>query len=196
MFVLLPRVAVVSPGDLLIALILIGVGVLPIVIGGRLGHRRRHGEHQAGSGSPRTACWFPEQGVEPRVLVANVGRYLRGRDYYAAYECMLRHTNWFFVHRSQLPVEFSHVWLMLRNRVNRMLTIHRWPQDWAQRDLEYLREEALRLVERAELSLGEPLRAEARAPLSFIAPVQYRPRANGAFLRSSRSRDPLSVRFR
>jgi hypothetical protein len=87
-------------------------------------------------------------------VLAQIDECLRRLDYRTAHEYMLSHTNWFFLHRQYLPVEFSNTWLMLRNRVNRMLTVHGWPHDWAKRDLDRLREESLRLIEKAVVSLG------------------------------------------
>lgn len=93
--------------------------------------------------------------VIPWKVLGEVQDCLRKADYDGAHTCMLTHTNWFFLHRLYLPAEFSNLWLVLRNRVNRMMTVHKWPQDWAQRDVERMRTEALRLVEKAIAVLGE-----------------------------------------
>lgn len=72
--------------------------------------------------------------------------HLFRRDYLAAHQCMLRHTNWFYTHRFHLPSDFAHLWLMIRTKINRMVAVEKWPQEWAQRDLEQLRDETVQLL--------------------------------------------------
>ncbi|MBN1268260.1 MAG: hypothetical protein JXB04_01620 [Kiritimatiellae bacterium] len=101
----------------------------------------------------RQAERLEDDGVALDVL-AEINECLRRGDFHTAHQYILSHTNWFFLQRLYLPEGFSNAWLMLRHRVNRILTVQRWPHDWAQRDVARLCEECLRLVSTAAEALG------------------------------------------
>ena len=85
----------------------------------------------------------------PIEALSEMSGHLFRRDYYAAHKAMLAHTNWFFTRRSQLPADFANTWLMIRSKINRMVAVEQWVQEWAKKDLEEMRQETLQLVDRA-----------------------------------------------
>lgn len=95
----------------------------------------------------------------------------------SAYQCMVAHGNWFFLHRHNLPPEFAHLWLVIRTRVNRMVHFHGRKQDWAERDFEKLRQETLHLVEKAclilepSLDFEEEFATEDQSVRTISAPI-------------------------
>jgi len=53
----------------------------------------------------------------------NLRKHLEAREYEAARELMRIHSNWFYYHRHYLPMPVVDAWLLIRARVNRVLSL-------------------------------------------------------------------------